>query len=189
MQRKNIKTIFGIVLVILVSLFVFVSIKNNPLVSEKSKVEDEQTLLSYFKFNILTHEGMNMSDIVPTFNGKDKEWDTVANNQLNRFLVGSPKIEKMISDPFVFSYKLVYSDGHIIYVIWFDDGDIKNTGPDTTVDINALDLDPKTDVVITERLLKGQETEPLIRGYLVDQNGHTKITITETPVFVYPQPL
>ena len=47
--------------------------------------------------------------------------------------------------------------------------------------------DPTNDMMLSERILQGTETEALVRGYLVE-GGVAKILITKTPVYLYPQP-
>lgn len=189
MEKSKIKKIGEIALLITVFIFLFVLIKSDPHVPESKKVSDAETVESFLKFNVLTHEGMSLSDVTPNFSGSDQDWSSRSTTQINNFLAGSPTVQKMFGDPYVFSYKLTYDGGGIVYVIWFDNGGDENIGADTTVDLDVSVMNPQTEVVLTERLLQAGEAEPLVRGYLIDEMGHAKITITNTPVFVYPQPL
>lgn len=189
MEKSKIKKVGEVVLLIIVFVFLYTFIKSDPYVPESKRIDDAQTVESFLKFNILTHDGMNLSDVTPNFSGRDKEWSLLASAQINNFLGGAPMVQKMFGDPYIFSYKLTYEEGRVVYIIWFDNGGDENIGADTTVDLDVSTMNPQTEVILTERLLGAGETEPLVRGYLIDDGGHTKITITSTPIFVYPQPL
>lgn len=187
MKNLSPKKVLQIVLSVAVVLFCIFAISKGEFVREKDRVKDADTVESFVKFNLLTHEGMNIQETPLSFSGKDKAWSSTVNDQMQKYLSGSPSVHKMSGDPFVFSYRLTYVDGRVSYVLWFDNGGNKVVGPDTTVDIYVGDIGITGDTVMSERLLQAGETEPLKRGYLVDENMHTKVLITQDPVFLYKE--
>lgn len=185
MKNLSFKKVLQIVLSILVIVFCVFAITKGQFITEKDRIKDADVVESFVKFNLLTHDGMNLSESVPTFSGKDKIWSQGVSSQIEKYLSGAPYVYKMSGDPYVYSYKLIGKDGNVSFVVWFDNGGDENIGSDTTVSIYVGEMQNLKDVVITERLLGAGETEPLVRGYLVDENKYAKITVTERPVFVY----
>ncbi len=155
-------------------------------VSPKTQAKDQAQAEAFFKFNILTHENMALGSVVPTFKSRDEVWSAGVSEQMNRFLAGSPFVSKMPSQPFVFAYKLEYPARNTAWILWYDDG---STGPRVGEDVTVVIPidDPTNDMMLSERILQGTETEALVRGYLVE-GGVAKILITKTPVYLYPQP-
>lgn len=185
MKKLPIKNLLKIILCVAVLGFCTFAISGADFVSEKNKIEDFKTVESFLKFNLLTHENMNLGDVVPSFNGDDKEWSILVNTQMQKYFSGNPFVTKIPGDPFVFSYRLNYADGSVVYVLWFDHGGNKVVGDDVTIDIDVSDMDIKEDVVMSERFLQPGETEPLVRGYLLEENMHAKVLVTETPIFLF----
>lgn len=180
-QDKFQMTVFVLGLVLVGYAFIY-SGSINPKITER----DRDQALAFFKFNILTHDGMNLGETTPTFSGKNENWSMAVDTQMKRFLWGNPFVHKLPSVPYVFAYRLEYQNGNYAWVVWYDDGTTEpRVGDDVTVVIPVDD--PMVDMLLSERFLLASETEPLIRGYLVE-GGVAKILITKDPVFVYPQP-
>lgn len=153
-------------------------------VSQKQTVKDAALAESFLKYDIITHENMSLGDTVRTFSGKDKAWSALVASQMSRFLGGNPTVTKLASPFSVFSYRLSYLDGHTAWIVWYDDG----TGVAPTTDITVTFPVGETphNVVMTERLLQPSESEPLTRGYLIEE-GIANVTIASVPIFVYQQ--
>lgn len=179
-QDKFQMTVFVLGLVLVGYAFIY-----SGSISPKITERDRDQALAFFKFNILTHDGMNLGETVSTFSGQNEKWSGAVDTQMKRFLWGNPYVRKLPSVPYVFAYKLEYPTGEYAWIVWYDDGTTEpRVGDDVTVVIPVDD--PLADMLLSERFLLSSETDPLIRGYLVE-GGVAKILITKDPVFVYPQ--
>ena len=183
-QGKKVGLIFTITAFLVAGLLLFQGAFLSDSVDLKTQEKDAELAQAFLKFNILTHEGMRLSATVPNFQGEGKAWSALVTHQMETFLSGAPLVEKLPSATFVFAYKLTYPTGEIRWIVWYEDWEKGPlVGPDTTITLPVGERAAGA-VIMSERLLQVGETEPLLRGYLVE-NGIAKLTITRTPIFVY----
>lgn len=125
---------------------------------------ENQTSLSQ-GFNILNSQTENSTS--------DIEKRLIAQTQIHFKDAGIPLKIKSAPEFMLYSYK----DGEEVkWIIWLD----KNftDASDLTANFPA-----EGSMVLTERFLSYTETEPLVRGYLIE-DGVAKIVVSTTPVFV-----
>lgn len=178
---QNLGTVFACLIALIFIVYAIIFAHRAPKIEptveiDSASVHIRSKLISY------TDGPFSFEEVLPKEG--DEAWTRAVNTQLHTYMSNISTITKIPSDPNVFVYKLDYiHSNNSVWVTWYDDGGTAPlTGNDITV---ALPMPQQQEgIVLTERIIQKSETEPLVRGYQVE-NGEVKFTITRIPVFVY----